>query len=444
MSAPIIGLTTYGRNENDFRTTHYTEWFAIPTFYVDAVRRAGGFPILLPPGEKEWDAALEIVDAVIVIGGGDIHPDNYGGNSAHPLLRRIDPERDASELALVNELVNEKQLPTLCICRGMQLANVVQGGTLHEDLQDFVQEDIHRSSDKGWTVQPIKADPRSLLASSMGVPDAATYSGHHQAVKDLGKGLQVTATAPDGIIEAVELPAHPWFVAVQWHPEITAATDPSQQGLFDALVKMARDNKSASRHRNINGTPFTFGLAMDTAIIWRQFGAAIDMLENALRACPDQLWNAPLWSDPAQRSEFAEFWYIAYHALFWLDLYLSGSTEGFVPPAPFTLDELEAGLLPERRFNKEELLSYLDHGRRKCRAEIETLTVEKANRRCKFPWGEVGYAELLLDNMRHIQEHGAQLNLFLGQQTGSAARWIAQTKNNTGNKVPAGASNVPG
>jgi hypothetical protein len=183
------------------------------------------------------------------------------------------------------------------------------------------------------------------------------------------------------------------------------------------------------------------------AIIWRQFGAAIDMLENAVRACPDELWSARLWSDPSQprlrrdasqprlrrdasrRPESSEFWYVVYHTLFWLDLYLSGSVQGFAPPAAFTLDELDpAGLLPERRYTKAELESYLDHDRQKCRATIETLTDERARQRCRFSWGEVSYAELLLDNMRHVQEHAAQLNLFLGQQVGLAARWVAQTK----------------
>ncbi len=104
--------------------------------------------------------------------------------------------------------------------------------------------------------------------------------------------------------------------------------------------------------------------------IWHQFGAAIDMLDNALAACPDELWRVRLWSDPSQRSEFSEFWYIAYHTLFWLDLYLSGSVEGFAPPAPFTLDELDpAGLLPERVYTRDELQLYLERCRRKCQSD---------------------------------------------------------------------------
>ena len=169
---------------------------------------------------------------------------------------------------------------------------------------------------------------------------------------------------------------------------------------------------------------------MWTAIIGRQFAAAIDMLENALLACPVELWSARIWKDGSQPSEYSQFWYVAYHTLFWLDLYLSGSVEGFAPPLPFTLDELDqAGLLSERVYSKDELLVYLGHGRQKCRTTCETLTDEKARQLCKFSWGEVTYAELLLDNMRHVQEHAAQLNLFLGQEAGVAARWVARTKN---------------
>jgi putative glutamine amidotransferase len=245
MTAPVIGLTTYGRHENDFRTTHYSEWFAIPTLYVDAVRRAGGAPILLPPGEDKWEAILENVDGIILIGGGDIDPDNYGGDRNHPRLIRIDPERDASELALVELLVKRKSLPALCICRGMQVANVALGGTLHEHVADVVEKDIHRGPDKGWTVQRLHADHDSRVAAVMGETDVATYSGHHQALKSVAEGLRVTATAEDGIIEAIELPAHPWFICVQWHPEMSAAEDASQQRLFDALVEAAAKNKTA-------------------------------------------------------------------------------------------------------------------------------------------------------------------------------------------------------
>jgi hypothetical protein len=123
----------------------------------------------------------------------------------------------------------------------------------------------------------------------------------------------------------------------------------------------------------------------------------------------------------------ADFWYLAFHTLFWLDLYLSGAVEGFAPPAPFNLDELDpAGLLPERVYSRAELLDYLEHCRRKSRAILNDLTNEQAQRMCKFPWGEVPFAELLLDNMRHVQEHGAQFRMFLGQKQGMNARWLGK------------------
>ncbi len=164
-------------------------------------------------------------------------------------------------------------------------------------------------------------------------------------------------------------------------------------------------------------------------VIWQQFGAAIDMLNNALHACPDLLWHDRLWDHPSERPEYSEFWYLTYHTLFWLDFYLSGSLEGFAPPAPFTLDELDpAGLLPERPYTKAELQTYLDHGRQKCRATIEALTDEKAHQRCRLAWGEPSFLELLLYNMRHVQEHAAQLNLMLGQKVGSAPGWVTKAK----------------
>jgi uncharacterized damage-inducible protein DinB len=108
---------------------------------------------------------------------------------------------------------------------------------------------------------------------------------------------------------------------------------------------------------------------------------------------------------------------------FWLDLYLSGSREGFALPTPFV-----AGSLPEKPYTKDELQAYLDYGRKKCQATIEALTDEAAQRRCRFGWGEVSFAELLLYNMRHVQEHAAQLSLHLGQKVGSAPDWVVRAE----------------
>jgi hypothetical protein len=205
--------------------------------------------------------------------------------------------------------------------------------------------------------------------------------------------------------------------------------------LADKLVVTLRPNPACSYDQDLAGFEKLQGLSgsleMDTTFrtaIGSQFGAAIDMLDNALRACPDELWRVRLWNDPSMPPEFSEFWYVAYHALFWLDLYLSGAVEGFTPPAPFTPDELDpAGLLPDRVYTKAELQAYLDHSRQKCHATIESLTDERASQRCKFAWGEMSFAELLLDNMRHVQEHAAQLNLILGRKIASTPRWVSRT-----------------
>ena len=164
-------------------------------------------------------------------------------------------------------------------------------------------------------------------------------------------------------------------------------------------------------------------------LIWHQFGATIQMVENALHACPEELWRERLYEEREIQPEFAEFWYVAYHCLFWLDFYLSDSIEGFAPPAPYTLSEFDpAGLLPDRVYTKDELLTYLEYGRNKCRTRIESLTDEMAPQRCRLDWPEMTIAELLLYNMRHVQEHAAQLSLMLGQRVGSAPGWVSSEK----------------
>jgi DinB superfamily len=157
-------------------------------------------------------------------------------------------------------------------------------------------------------------------------------------------------------------------------------------------------------------------------ILWQQFGATIDMLENAIEACPGNVWS--------DGSSLNEFWYISFHTLFWLDLYLSDSAVGFAPPAPFTLEELDpAGVLPEHAYSKLELLDYLEHCREKCRAKIENLTTEIAYVLFEgFGWTDRTMLEMLLDNMRHVQHHAAQLNLMLRQKTDTAPEWVFRTK----------------
>ena len=168
--------------------------------------------------------------------------------------------------------------------------------------------------------------------------------------------------------------------------------------------------------------------------VWQQFGAAIDMLENALLACPDALWQGRLWGDPRDPSlppGFASFWYVTSHTLFWLDLYLTGSPEGFAPPAPFNPDDD----LPERPYTREELHAYLLQLRQKCQTIITELSYEQAQQQVDLPWRrKPSYFELLLYTLRHVQEHAAQLSLFLGQHgiPDEALGWVGRAKEEAG------------
>ena len=141
------------------------------------------------------------------------------------------------------------------------------------------------------------------------------------------------------------------------------------------------------------------------------------MMENAIKACPDELWG--------DRTQNPEYWYLVYHTLFWLDFYFTDSPDDFTPLTPFTLSELDPeGLLPERVYTRTELLTYLEHGRNKCKNVIEKLTDETANKHYKYGSVEMSFGELLLYNMRHVQHGAAQLNLILRQNTDSAPGWV--------------------
>ncbi len=231
MSAPVIGLSTYGRDEKG-RFTLYGE-------YVDAVRAAGGIPVLLPPGERRLGAWLETVDALLLAGGGDLDPVRYDGVRPGTLYD-VDEERDASELELVDRAV-VSDLPLLCVCRGLQVLNVARGGTLIEHLPDEVGEAVaHRSPERAPVRHPVTVAAGSLLARAMGTRHASPCSWHHQAVRELGRGLVPVAHAPDGVVEAVELDGRSELLAVQWHPELSFQEDPDQLGIFRTLVDWAR------------------------------------------------------------------------------------------------------------------------------------------------------------------------------------------------------------
>ena len=223
-------MTTYGRGPHNR--------FILPAEYVDAVRRAGGVPLLLPPGEERLDAILSRLSAVVFTGGGDLDPDLYGGDH-HETIYMVEPERDRTEVEWARR-VFDLGVPTLAICRGAQLLNVSRGGTLIEHLPDVMGETvIHRAPPRDPVAHPVRVLPESRLAGVLGATDFSCMSWHHQGIRDVAPGFEVVAHAPDGTIEGIEMPSHPWLFAVQWHPELTASDDPIQQRLFDALVEAA-------------------------------------------------------------------------------------------------------------------------------------------------------------------------------------------------------------
>lgn len=234
----MIGLTTYGHVERPVPSDHYEQHYSVPVVYVRAIRRAGGVPVLLPPGEENVEVWLDRVDAVVVAGGTDVDPGRYGSTRA-PAIQPAELERDTSEFALARSVL-DRDVPTLFVCRGMQVLNVALGGTLHAHIPELGIGDIHRDPDGLWALHDVDAVEGSRVAEAMKSVSVATYSGHHQAVDRVADGLTVTAKAPDGIVEALEVDSTDWTVGVQWHPEVSAATDHTQQGLFDAVVARAR------------------------------------------------------------------------------------------------------------------------------------------------------------------------------------------------------------
>lgn len=152
--------------------------------------------------------------------------------------------------------------------------------------------------------------------------------------------------------------------------------------------------------------------------LWQQFGAAIDMLQNSVASCPDNLWN-----------DSSQFWYNAYHVIFFLDYYLSEDADKFMPPEPYTLSELDPdGRLPERVYEKKELIGYLDYCREKCRKLIASLSEENLKKRFINQYRNYSRFEIILYNMRHVQHHAGQLNLLIRQSGNEPPNWVSRTK----------------
>lgn len=237
MPKPVIGITTF---HTDSQRGYV--YVAITEAYVKAVSRAGAVPILIPVGLSDDDHTqiLKTVDGILFTGGGDIDPARYDG-IPHATVHEIDPERDQMEIHLVREAVG-CQTPFLGICRGLQVVNVALGGSLYTHIQDqhpnALKHDFFPGRPRDFIAHPVKVDEGTMLANILGQPIVHVNSLHHQGIQRLAPDLTPTAYAPDEIIEAIELPGHPFGLAVQWHPEwLTEQTE--MQALFAAFIHAA-------------------------------------------------------------------------------------------------------------------------------------------------------------------------------------------------------------
>jgi putative glutamine amidotransferase len=230
--------------------------YGVPSLYLDALRRAGARVAILAPGEEGTsEEILEPFDALLLVGGGDVDPARYGGEQSEHLYG-IEPDRDGFEIDLV-QTAGRLAVPTLCICRGMQVMNVAFGGTLHPHLPDIPDLIEHGVPIEGsQTIHEVSVEPVSRLAAATKSGPLASASHHHQAVDRLGEGLTVTGRSEDGLVEAIEriVPDQQderasWMLGVQWHPEETAEHDPAQQSLFAALALLGRVRGAGGERR---------------------------------------------------------------------------------------------------------------------------------------------------------------------------------------------------
>lgn len=229
MRTPLIGLTSYAE---DARWAVWEGKAAVVGWvYVDAIHRAGGRAMLIPPADHAIDETLDVLDGLMLAGGQDLDPASYGA-IPHPETQEPQRERDRSEAALVNGAL-DRQMPILAICRGMQVMNVARGGSLIQHLPEHVENDSHRQVVGVFSDHPVSIAPESRLSRILG-PTAPVKSHHHQATDRLGAGLSPVAWADDGTVEAIEATDHPFAVGVQWHPE-----EGPDVSLFTALVDAA-------------------------------------------------------------------------------------------------------------------------------------------------------------------------------------------------------------
>jgi putative glutamine amidotransferase len=238
MQPPLIGLTAY-----KFHNSSGLPQSGLGEAYTRAVAHAGGLPVIIPLGlpEAQLIRLAQRLDGVLFTGGGDIDPARYG-HAAHPLVDDVDAERDRTEFVLLDHLLKQ-QTPILGICRGFQVINTGLGGTLFEDILDqkpgALRHQYYPNYPRDLTPHTVEVTPGSRLAEILGQGGPLPVNSlHHQGVEDPAPGLVTCAVAPDGLIEALEQPDHPFLVAVQWHPECLPDHAP-MQAIFRAFVAAA-------------------------------------------------------------------------------------------------------------------------------------------------------------------------------------------------------------
>lgn len=237
MPYPLIGITTARRPHAEVRSQ-----IVITEAYVQAVAAAGGCPVMIPLGlsPELLENLLARLDGILFTGGGDIDPASYGA-APHPKVGDVDLDRDGVELYLLEKAVSQ-ELPFLGICRGLQLINVGLGGTLYADISaqraGALRHDYYPDYPRDYLAHTVNVRTESRLTGILGNSQVEVNSLHHQGIDRLAPDLVQVASAPDGIVEAVELPDHPFGLAVQWHPEWLGAHAP-MRALFEAFVNAA-------------------------------------------------------------------------------------------------------------------------------------------------------------------------------------------------------------
>ena len=263
---PLIAVVAY--HLDGTRVARWPEGgYGVPALYLDALRRAGARTAILAPGERgEPEEVLDPFDGLLLVGGGDVDPARYGG-VPNEHVYGVEPDRDAAEITLLHA-ADRLSLPTLCICRGIQVMNVAFGGTLHGHLPDVPGLQVHGVPlDGSQTIHEVKPEPGSRLAAVTKSPSLACLSHHHQGIDELGDDLAVTGRTEDGLIEAIErIVPDPedaratWMLGVQWHPEETAAHDPAQRSLFDALTQLAKIHGRRARPGEAEGRSRSYAI----------------------------------------------------------------------------------------------------------------------------------------------------------------------------------------